>query len=157
MHPHCRQLQKAQVILSGLRSSNIRTTVDNVLADREASHHVQECWMHDQHDLNTSDHQPISVQVEVYPECRSHQSQAKLKFNELNLIPAYAAAVNAMIPSFIGRSYGTVDEIDVDICKVSELLKKAAQKTLPKLKLKKPHQRWFQDHTVYCLSAQMHG
>ena len=95
--------------------------------------HVQECWVHDQHDLNTSDHLPISVQVEVHPERGSHQPQTKPKVNwnkakELNLIPAYAAAVNAIIPSFIGKSYDTLDEIDADICKVSKLLKEAAQK-----------------------------
>lgn len=121
--------------------------------------HVQECWVHDQHDLNTSDHLPISVQVEVHPERGSHQPQTKPKVNwnkakELNLIPAYAAAVNAIIPSFIGKSYDTVDEIDADICKVSKLLKEAAQKTLPELKPKKPRRRWFQDRTLSVLSAQ---
>ena len=49
------------------RSSDIRTTVDYVQADCEASHHVQECWVHDQHDLNTSDHLPISVQLSGGP------------------------------------------------------------------------------------------
>ena len=114
---------------------HVRTTVDYILADCESSHHVQECWVHDQHDLNTSDHLPISVQVEVHPERGSHQPQTKPKVNwnkakELNLIPAYAAAVNAIIPSFIGKSYDTLDEIDADICKVSKLLKEAAQKKL---------------------------
>ena len=89
--------------------------------------------MHDQHDLNTSDHLPISVQVEVHPEYGSHQPQMKSKVNwnkakELNLIPAYAAAVNAIIPSFIGKSYDTAEEIDVDICKVSGLLRKLPRK-----------------------------
>ena len=138
---------------------HVRTTVDYILADCESSHHVQECWVHDQHDLNTSDHLPISVQVEVHPERGSHQPQTKPKVNwnkakELNLIPAYAAAVNAIIPSFIGKSYDTVDEIDADICKVSKLLKEAAQKTLPELKPKKPCRRWFQDRTLSVLSAQ---
>ena len=141
------------------RSSEVRTTVDYVLADCEASHLVHECWVHDQHDLNTSDHLPISVQVEVHPEYGSHQPQMKSKVNwnkakELDLIPAYAAAVNAIIPSFIGKSYDTAEEIDVDICKVSGLLKEAAQKTLPELKPKKPRRRWFQDRTLSVLSSQ---
>ena len=109
--------------------------------------------------IYTSDHLPISVQVEVHPECGSHQPQTKPKVNwnkakELNLIPADAAAVNAIIPSFIGKSYDTVDEIDFDICKVSELLKEAAQNTLPELKPKKPRRRWFQDRTLSALSTQ---
>lgn len=77
--------------------------------------------------------------MEVHPEHGSHQPQTKPKVNwnkakELNLIQAYAAAVNAIIPSFIGKSYDTLDEIDADICKVSKLLKEAAQKTQPELK-----------------------
>ena len=45
------------------RSGDIVTTVDYIIADIEASSCIEHCWTHEEDNLNTSDHLPISVTI----------------------------------------------------------------------------------------------
>ena len=46
-----------------LHSSTFSTTIDYILGDIEASSCVESCWTHEEHELNTFDHLPVSAKL----------------------------------------------------------------------------------------------
>ena len=100
--------------------------------------------------MNTSDHLPISVKLEVNAGVVRLHSESTHRVNwkkakESRLLSHYESTVSSGMAPFSAKTYDSVAEIEDDIQRVSELLKDVAREHLPRLKFKKENRRWFDD------------
>ena len=138
-------------------SGNFMTTVDYIFADIEASACVEHCYVHEDTDLNSSDHLPLSVTLS----CTISTQFAKdpdwvridwAKAGESEAMLSFQRKVSERLQPYIQRSKGNIDHINREIEHVAWLITNAAQKTLPLLKPKKAHR--FRDRTLSQLCVE---
>ena len=131
-----------------------RTVVDYILMDASLCSSVENCFTHQHHDLNFSDHLPISISinVKVAKEARL-PSQPKInwvKAAEDDTLHDYMQDVSAHIQPLLTAEFQTTAELDNQISHVAEILKNAATRFLPKAGQKKSKQ-YFKDDKLRSL------
>ena len=138
-------------------SGGIFSTVDYILAYIEASSCIECCRTYDDDDLNTSDHLPPSVTLSCHVATQFAQDPVCSQVNWLEAeksgaLHAFQAEVKDRLSPYIGRSHGSINQVEGEIKHVAWLIKDTAEKTLPLLKPKKP--RRFRDRTLSKLCAK---
>ena len=139
------------------RSGDIVTTVDYIIADIEASSCIEHCWTHEEDNLNTSDHLPISVTISCEVATQHPQDPNLIRINwskaeKSGALRVYQDAVKERLSPFIGRSRGSITQVECEIKHVAWLIKNAAEKTLPHFKPRRIHR--FKDRMLSRLCAK---
>ena len=135
-------------------NSTTRTTVDYVIASHDASDYIQGCFTHQLAPLNNSDHLPISTVL-----CVPSTTTAPLKTSkspkinwkkalESNQLVNYQKLVASIVTPLLGRPYNNQNEINTEICSVSEQLTTAAQTVLPLCNTPKMKKNWYKDQAL---------
>ena len=115
--------------------------MDYILVSTSISHSIVECYTHDHHDLNFSDHLPLSVMLRAEYLSES-QAAGNPKVNwrksvEDGLIPAYAQDVSDSISPLLSRCFQSVSELSDEIISVSKTFTLAAPRHLPSVRHRK--------------------
>lgn len=131
-----------------------RTVVDYILMDASLCSSVEKCFTHQHHDLNFSDHLPISISINAdVAKKASIPSQLKInwvKATENGTLHDYIQDVSAHIRPLVTAEFQTTAELDSQISHVAEILKHAAARFLPKAGQKKSKQ-YFKDDQLRLL------
>ena len=135
-----------------------QTTVDYIFVDSETAQYLDNCYTHDMHGLNTSDHLPISTNLSLQPTESTEKGNTQLPVNweqavSTGVLQSYQDSIRGAIADIIGRAYATVEDLDDEIRHVSLLIKDAAQ-VLPKSKRPKKAKKWYRDATLFRLSKE---
>ena len=117
--------------------SEWKTTVDYILLSMSVSHSIVECYTHDHHDLNFSDHFPISVLLKIENLTESQATENPQvnwrKSLQDGLIPLYAQDVSDAICPLVACGFQSVSELNEEIISVCHTLTQAAFKHLPSI------------------------
>ena len=118
------------------------TTADYVLMDVDAASIMSSCMVHEVACLNTSDHLPISVTVEVPIYCTENtdDNSARIDWTKAELSSAtvsFQAAVSEIVNQLIGSMHDSIDSINEEIQLVTKHIVNAAKQTLPCVKPRK--------------------
>ena len=138
-------------------SGDTSTMVDYIFTDIEAAAFVECCCIHDDTDLNSSDHLPLSVTIScsVPTQFLKDPNWIRIdwaKAEKSGALLDFQKEVSDRLNPYIRRSHGSIDQIDQEIAHAAWLIVDAAQKTLPQLKTKKPHR--FKDRILSQLCAK---
>ena len=119
-------------------SGGNRTTVDYILANKSISHLITKCHTHSHHELNFSDHLPLSVVLrgsQLAENLMIERSRINWKKAvQDDLIPLYSREVsNAVLPLLSS----TFQDLNTEIIAVSSYLANGASKHLPPLRPRK--------------------
>ena len=128
-----------------------RTTVDYVLMDIDAASIMSSCVVQEVACLNTSDHLPISVKIDIPTDFTENpdNSSTRIDWTKAELSGAtlsYQAAVSEVVSPFISSMHDSMDSINDEIQLVSKHITDAAKRTLPCIKSRK--RRFFKDSTL---------
>ena len=141
-------------------NSTTRSTVDYIIASQEASDYIQRCFTREPAPLNNSDHLPISA-VLCLPTAAvtSQESSASQKINWTKVprssqLISYQQQVSYIVNPLLGKPYNCPDELNADICSVSQQLCSAALKTLPLRSASKQKKKWYRYQTLARLALQ---
>lgn len=97
-----------------------KTIVDYIFLSTSISHAIAECYTHDHHDLNFSDHLPLSVLLRVeYLSALQESSNLKVNWRKSvddGLIPAYAQNVSCSVLPLLLHSFQSVSAKQWDYC-----------------------------------------
>ena len=135
-----------------------RTTVDYVLVDVKAASMMTSCVTHSEEELNTSDHLPLSIDLEcVLRFVADDDKKDGVKINwgraeRSGDIVQYVAEVENRLAPFLNGSYESAEQIDREVTHVAWLLCDAARKTLPGVGGKR--KTWYRDEELKLLCAQ---
>ena len=109
--------------------------MDYILLSTSISHSIAECFIHDHHDLNFSDHLPVSVMLRgeylVGSQATLNSRVNWRKSLEDGLIPAYAQSVFDAILPLLSCGFQSVTELNNEIISISKSITLAASKNLP--------------------------
>lgn len=126
------------------------TTVDYVLMDVDAASIMSSCVVHEETSLNTSDHLPISVKLDIPTDCVENLNTfTRIDWTKAELSGAtfsFQAAVSEIVSPFISSMHNSIDSINDEIQLVTRHIADAAKHTLPCVKPKK--RRVFKDSTL---------
>ena len=119
--------------------------------DIDAASIMSSCVVHEVACLNTSDHLPISVKIDIPTNFieNSDNNSTRIDWTKADLsgaIPSYQAAVSEVVTPFISSMHDSINSINDEIQLVSKHIIDAAKRTLPSIKPKK--QRFFKDPTL---------
>ena len=138
------------------------TTVDYLLASQTLASQIEQCYIPDEHELNSSDHLPIVATLTVTHSLIRNEvpSTDKTRINRRKAIRTYstlvyASQVNFVLRSLINEEYNDVTEVEEDIQVLTITLLKAAEDTLPHLKSKQNSHKIY-NPTLRHLCAQSH-
>ena len=129
-------------------SGGNKTTVDYILSNKSISHLITNCYTHIHHDLNFSDHLPLSVVLRV-GQLAENTTTERSRVNwkkaiQDDSIPLYSREVSNAILPLLSSTFQSVDDLNSEIISVCSILTNAASKHLPSLcprkaKPSKPH------------------
>ena len=118
-------------------SGERKTTVDYILLSTSVSHSIAECYTHDHHDLNFSDHLPILVLLKIENLTESQATEIpKVNWRKPlqdGLIPLYAPDVFDAIYPLLSCGFQSVSELNEEIISVCHTLTQAVFKHLPSI------------------------
>ena len=114
---------------------------------------IEECFTHAHHELNFSDHLPVSISVksmvvnkmEVSPESKINWDKA----SEGNMLYAYVQEVSDRTRPLLDFDPQSTAELNEEIVQVSRILTQAAQKHLPRIQQRK--HKWYIKEPELCL------
>ena len=136
--------------------------MDYILTDVEGSVCTEHCLIHEDTDLNSSDHLPLSITLSCSIPTQFEKDSDWIRIDwtkaeKSGALLDFQKEVSNRLNIYIQRSRGDIEHIDKEITHVVWLIMDAAQKTLPQLKPKKP--RRFKDKTLlnYVQRANKHG
>ena len=129
-----------------------------IFVDSETAQYLDNCYTHDMHGLNTSDHLPISANLSLQTTESTEKGNTQLSVNweqavSTGVLQSYQDSIQGAIADIIGRAYATVEDLDDEIRHVSLFIKDAAQ-VLPKCKRPKKAKKWYRDATLFRLSKE---
>ena len=138
-------------------SGNSSTTVDYILADVEASACIESCQVHEDSDLNSSDHLALSVTLscDISTQFAKDPNWIRIdwaKAEKSGAMLNFQKEVSERLNPYTQRSRGNIKHINREIEHVAWLIVDAALKTLQHLKPKKSHN--FRDRTLFQLCAE---
>ena len=124
--------------------------------DVDAASIMSSCMVHGVACLNTSDHLPISVTVEVPVDCTENtdDNSARIDWTKAELSSAtvsFQAAVSEIVNQLIGSMHDSIDSINEEIQLVTKHIVNAAKQTLPCVKPRK--RKFFRDSTLKQICA----
>ena len=127
------------------------TTVDNVLASQTLASQIEQCYIADVHELNSSDHLPIVATLTVTHSLIRNEvpSTDKTRINWREAIRTYSTLVYASQVNSVLRNLINKEDIQV----LTNRLLKAAEETLPDLRSKQNSGKIY-DPTLRRLCAQ---
>ena len=133
------------------------TTVDYILTDVEASSCVDQCWTHEDNELNQSDHLPLSAKLSCgVPTQQEHDSNwIKIdwsKAEKSGVLTSFQDVLKDRLSPSIGTARCDVGQLDDEIKNVASLIKEAAETMLPRSRVKKVNR--FKDKTLFQLCAK---
>ena len=127
-------------------SGNSRTTVDYILANTCISHRIAKCYTHGHHELNFSDHLPLSVVLSASQVSETTTTAASSKINwkkavHDDLISLYSSEVSNSILALLSSTSQSADGLNNEIIAVCNILTNAAASHLPSVRPRKvkPH------------------
>ena len=135
-------------------NSEFQTTVNYIIASYEASHYIQHCFTHELSPLNCSDHLPITtvLNIPITTAAIPHRTLAPKinweKARKMNCLPAYQESVSFAITPLLGKLYDSPEQLNDEICLVSQQLLTAGQKVLPLCKPPKRRRKWYKDQIL---------
>ena len=135
-------------------SGNGRTTVDYILANTCISHRIPKCYTHGHHELNFSDHLPLSVVLSASQVSEMTTTAASSKINwkkavHDDLISLYSSEVsNSILPLLSSTSQSAVG-LNNEIIAVCNILTNAAASHLPSVRPRKVKPHIY----VFCVNA----
>ena len=107
--------------------------MDYILLSTSISHAIAECYTHEHHDLNFSDHLPLSVLLRAeYLSALQESSNLKVNWRKSvddGLIPAYAQNVSRSVLLYFHTAF-CLSELNNEIIAVSKTLTLTASKYL---------------------------
>ncbi len=112
--------------------------MDYILASTSISHSIAKCYTHDHHELNFSDHLPISIVLGVDHLSKTmYTDSPKVNWNKAvqdNHLSLYSQEVsNAVLPLI----FQSASEINNEIISVGRILTNAASMYLPSIRPRK--------------------
>ena len=135
-------------------SGNNRTVVDYILMDNSLCSSVDQCFTHEPHDLNFSDHLPVSISFSAKVTKETPISPLSkinwMKATEGSMLQDYIQEVSAHIQPLLATEFQTIAELDNEVTLVAEILKRAAARFLPKTRQKK-HKAYIRDDQLRSL------
>ena len=141
-------------------SGNKSTTVDYIFTDIEASSCIEKCWTHDEVDLNTSDHLPISALLRLTCSGKSQSESSHdwiridwSKAQKCGDIPTFQATLEERLKPFTNLTRSDVTQLDDEINQVAYIIKCTAEELLPRFKPKK-FKRSFADKVLTQICAK---
>ena len=141
-------------------NSLTRTSVDYIIGCLQASQVIHSCFTHELSPLNTSDHLPISIVLQIpVDSCKLHHSLQDqridwVKARGLRCVGTYQDLVSAVVHPLLGRMYDSPEQLDNEIIFVSQQLVQAARQVLPTLSRKTKKKKWFKDQELSRLAAR---
>ena len=113
-----------------------------ILANKSISHLITNCYTHIHHDLNFSDHLPLSVVLRV-GQLAENTTTERSRVNwkkaiQDDLIPLYSREVSNAVLPLLSSTFQSVDDLNSEIISVCSILTNAASKHLPSLRPRKP-------------------
>ena len=95
-----------------------QTTVDYIFVDSETAQYLDNCYTHDMHGLNTSDHLPISAKLSLQTTESTEKGNTQPPVNweqavSTGVLQSYQDSVQGAIADIIGRAYATVEDLAV--------------------------------------------
>ena len=138
-------------------SGNIQTTVDYIIADKEATSMLSYCQTRPMEDLNTSDHLPLIAEMIYAPVLEEAPTSMPTRIDWKLAVSSgqtnsYRESIANQLRCLTNNIYDNVEEIESELYFVSNLLCDAAQRNLPHVQPPK-RQRW-KDLTLASLCAQ---
>ena len=133
------------------------STTDYIITNAVSAPLVSNSLVHNHHPLNSSDHLPLSLSINLSAEvnceppvskCLDWQSGSRDGF-----ISHYATCINGLLIRLIKKKYASISELE-EICFVSKNILDAASSTIPIFKAKKPRKRFVQDPELNDLSRK---
>ena len=140
-------------------NSQSRTSVDYIIGCLQASQFINSCFTHDVSPLNTSDHLPLFIvlDISVVTNKPNHTSENQkidwIKARKTNRLYVYQEQVASLVHPLLGNMYDSVEHLDNEIIYVSKQLVQAACHTLPTLSFTTKKKKWFKDQELSCLAA----
>ena len=127
------------------------TTVDYVLMDVGAASIMSSCIVHEVACLNTSDHLPLSVTMDVPTDSieNANDNSTRIDWTKAELsgaISSFQAAVTEKVNPLIDSMHDNIDSINAEIQLVTKHIADAANRTLPLVMPRK--RRFFRDATL---------
>ena len=123
-------------------SGSNRTTVDYILANTGISHSIAKCYTHNHHELNFSDHLPISVVLGVGHLSETTTTESpKVNWKKAvqdNLLPLYSQEVSNAVLPLLSSTFQSADDLNNEIITVCSILTNAASMHLPSIRPRKP-------------------
>ena len=136
-------------------NSSTQTTVDYAIAPSDTSDCIRQCFTHEYFPLNNSDHLPISTILSVptttsnAPEPPVSQKFDWAKALKSTSLVSYQQEVSSIISPLLGRPYSCTDDLNAEICSVSQRLYSASLKTLPHRTAPQKNNQWFKDQYLF--------
>ena len=122
-------------------SGGNKTTVDYILANKSISHLITNCYTHIHHDLNFSDHLPLSVVLRVGQLAENTTTERSRvnwkKATQDDSIPLYSREVSNAVLPLLSSTFQSVDDLNSEIISVCSILTNADSKHLPSLRPRK--------------------
>ena len=141
--------------------SDKQTTVDYVFIDIKAAEYITYCHTHDYHNLNSSDHLPISCEFSIpfllHPSIGKDMSFPKVNWSNVMArgdYIVYQQHISQTLANIADASYDNIQEVNRDILSISKSLQEAASSTLPLQRPAKVRKRWYADERLSRLCRQ---
>ena len=133
------------------------TTIDYILTDVEASSCTEQCWTHEDDDLNQSDHLPVSVKLSCNVTTQPVQDHNWIRIDwtkavKSGALTSFQETLKDRLKPFLGQTHSDVEQLDDEIKHVASLIKDAAGTILPLHKAKRANR--FKDRTLSQLCAK---
>ena len=138
-------------------SGDVRTTTDYIITNA-VSPLVSNYLIQDHHPLNSSDHLPLSVSLNLSPEA-NHESPIlkRLDWKKGSCDGStfqFATGINALLRPLIGKTYTSPSELEEEINSVATNILQSASTTIPQFKPRKPRKRFTNNPELKYLSSK---
>ena len=114
--------------------------------------------MHNHHPLNSSDHLPLSLSLNLSAEVNCKPPVSKRldwqRGSRDSFTSHYATCINGLLEPLIKEKYASISEFKEEISFVSKKILDAASSTIPIFKAKNPCKQFVQDPELNDLSKK---
>ena len=140
-------------------SGERKTTVDYIFTNATTAQYLENCHTHDIHELNTSDHLPVSATLSLQTTHLPEQviTQPLINWDQIptSALQSYHNLIKQTVSNStcIGRQYASVADLNEEIRQVSQSIKEATRVLLIRKPARKPR-KWYRDSTLSQLSKE---
>ena len=134
------------------------TTTDYIITKAVSAPLVSNSLVHNHHPLNSSDHLPLSLSLNLSAEINCEPPVSKCldwqRGSRDGFTSNYATCINGLLGHLIEKKYASISEFEEEICFVSTTILDTASSIIPIFKPKTPRKRFVQDHELNNLSRK---